>query len=112
MSSSPNSNQNPKGAESNKQILDPQTIDKIAKLSRLAITGEQAQEYAVQLAQALSHFEKISQVPTAGIEPLVTPTEIENWTREDLVTNHYSAEEMTANAPDRIGHLLKVPPVV
>lgn len=93
-------------------MIDKKTIEHIAKLSRLHITDEEAQEYSTQLSKALGYFEQISKVDTNGIEPMITPTEIEVFWREDLVQAEFTAEEMTANAPERAGNLFKVPPVV
>lgn len=93
-------------------MIDKKTIEHIAKLARLHVTEEEAQEYSVQLAKALGHFEQISKVNTEGVEPLVTPTEIEAYWREDIVEKEFTAEEMTANAPSKAGNLFKVPPVV
>jgi aspartyl-tRNA(Asn)/glutamyl-tRNA(Gln) amidotransferase subunit C len=93
-------------------MIDKKTIEHIAKLARLKISDKEAGEFSQQLAKALEHFEKISQIDTSGVEPLVTPTEIETYWREDVVEQKYTAEEMTANAPEKSGHLFKVPPVV
>jgi len=93
-------------------VIDKKTIEHIAKLARLKITEEEAQEYSTQLAKALNHFEQISKINTEGVEPLVTPTEIEPFWREDVVKQEFTAEEMTANAPAKAGNLFKVPPVV
>ena len=60
----------------------------------------------------IQHFEKISQVDTKGVEPLITPVEIEAFWREDEAKQSFTADEMTANAPARAGNLFKVPPVV
>ncbi|AFX99767.1 Asp-tRNA(Asn)/Glu-tRNA(Gln) amidotransferase subunit GatC [Bdellovibrio bacteriovorus] len=93
-------------------MIDKKTIEAIAKLARLHVSDEEAQEYSTQLAKALTHFEQISKINTAGIEPLVTPTEVESYWREDVVSQEFTADEMTGNAPDRAGNLFKVPPVV
>ncbi len=92
--------------------VDFKAVQHIAKLSRLAINEQQAQEYTNQLNQILGLFDKISNLSTEGIEPLVTPTEIEIFWREDIAENNYSSEEMVANAPSQQGSLFKVPPVV
>ncbi len=73
------------------------------------MSDQEAQEYSTQLTKALNHFEQISKINTEGIEPLITPTEIENFLREDVVKQEFSAEEMTANAPAKVGNLFKVP---
>ncbi len=93
-------------------MIDKKTIEHIAKLARLHISDQEAQEYSTQLSKALGFFEQISKVDTKGIEPLVTPTEIEAYWRPDEAKSNFTAEEMTANAPDKMGNLFKVPPVV
>lgn len=93
-------------------MIDKKTIEHIAKLARLHVTEAEAQEYSVQLDKALGHFEKISKVNTAGIEPMITPTEIEAYWREDVVKQEFTSEEMTSNAPAKSGNLFQVPPVV
>lgn len=93
-------------------MIDKKTIEHIAKLARLHITDEEAQEYSGQLSKAMGFFEQISKVDTTGVIPLVTPTEIEVYWRDDEAKVEFTAEEMTANAPDKAGNLFKVPPVV
>ncbi|XGC80919.1 Asp-tRNA(Asn)/Glu-tRNA(Gln) amidotransferase subunit GatC [Bdellovibrio bacteriovorus] len=93
-------------------MIDKKTIEHIAKLARLHVSDQEAEEYSTQLAKALGHFEQISKINTAGLEPLITPTEIEAYWREDEVKQNFTAEDMTANAPSRAGNLFKVPPVV
>lgn len=92
--------------------LDLKTIQHIANLSRLHVDEKQAIEFTEQLTKIMGFFDKISGLPTDGVEPLITPTEIEKFWREDQSENNYSAEEMVANAPAHQGALFKVPPVV
>lgn len=87
-------------------------IQKIANLARLHLTSEQANEYSEQLSKIILHFDEISSINTEGVEPLITPSEIEYTLREDCVQQTYHAEDMVANAPDKQGNLFKVPPVV
>lgn len=93
-------------------MIDKKTIEHIAKLARLQISDAEAQEYSIQLGKALQHFEQISKIDTQGVEPLITPVEIEAFWREDEASQNFTADEMTANAPARAGNLFKVPPVV
>lgn len=93
-------------------MIDRKTIEHVAKLARLQISELEAQEYSEQLSKALKHFELIAQVPTEGIEPLITPVEIPCYLREDRVENNFTASAMTENAPAKAGNLFKVPPVV
>ena len=93
-------------------MIDKKTIEHIAKLARLHVTEAEAAEYSQQLEKVLANFEQIAKVDTAGIEPMITPTEIEAYWREDQPKHDFTPEEMTANAPSRAGNLFKVPPVV
>lgn len=93
-------------------MITPKEIEKIALLARLEVSPNRAQELAEQLQKVLSHFEQISQVDTKGVEPLITPTEIEAYWREDEVIQEETTDELLSNAPDRIGNLFRVPPVI
>jgi aspartyl-tRNA(Asn)/glutamyl-tRNA(Gln) amidotransferase subunit C len=94
------------------KMIDQKTIQHIAKLARLKISPEDATEYGEQLSKVLAHFEQIAQINTDGVEPLVTPSEIDFFTRADEARSTLSTEAMLENAPDKAGNLFKVPPVV
>lgn len=93
-------------------MIDPKAMQHIAKLARLNLTESEVKEFSVQISKALGHFEQISKVNTTGIEPLVTPSEMHTYWREDVVKKELSADEIVANAPEKSGNLFKVPPVV
>ena len=93
-------------------MIDQKTIEQIAKLARLRVTAEEAQGYAEQLSKVLIHFKEIEKIDTKNIQPLVTPVEILFEARRDRVVKELSPEEILANAPEKAGHLFKVPPVV
>ncbi len=93
-------------------MIDQKTIERIAKLARLKINEQEAVEYGQQLAKVLNHFQQINKIDTTGIEPLVTPTDIEFYHRKDESRKDFTAAEMVANAPEKAGQLFKVPPVV
>lgn len=93
-------------------MIDKKTIEHIAKLARLRISDSDAQLYGEQLSKVLGHFEQIAKVKTDGIEPLVTPTDVKSFWRQDIAKKELSAEEIVANAPQKTGNLFTVPPVV
>lgn len=92
--------------------MDQATLNRVAHLARLKLTAGEATEFAQQLSTALKNFEQISRVNTDGVEPLVTPVEIADFWREDVVIKELSAEEIVANGPSKQGNLFSVPPVV
>lgn len=93
-------------------MIDEKTIQHIAKLARLKVSPEDAAEYGTQLTKVLNHFQQISKINTDGVEPLVTPSDIDFYTRPDESRQVLSTAEMLANAPEKAGNLFKVPPVV
>jgi aspartyl-tRNA(Asn)/glutamyl-tRNA(Gln) amidotransferase subunit C len=93
-------------------MIDKKVVEHIAKLARLDVSEQRCDEYAKELGQIMAYFEQIEKVDTMGVEPLVTPSQIEAFWREDFVNKENSTEELIQNAPDRSGNLFKVPPVV
>lgn len=93
-------------------MIDPKTVENIAKLARLHVTEAEAQQYSEHLSNVLKYFEQISKVKTDGVEPLVTPSEVEDFWRTDEVKKELTAEQIVSNAPQKTGNLFTVPPVV
>ncbi len=93
-------------------MITKETVLKISNLARLQISEEEAVAYTKQLNATLENFNKIANVDTSNVEPLLTPSEITPHLREDKVVAGPGAERILANAPDKSGNLFKVPPVV
>ncbi len=93
-------------------MIDQKTIEHIAKLARLYVSDQEAKAYSQQLSKVLDYFEQISKVKTDGVEPLVTPSDVQSFWRADVAKKELSAEELVANAPQKTGNLFTVPPVV
>lgn len=92
--------------------IDIKTIEKIAELSRLEITGKEAEEFAKHFTLILGHFKEIEKVRTEGVAPMVTPSEIIEHRREDKSAKTITRDDALKNAPEKSGYLFKVPPVV
>jgi aspartyl-tRNA(Asn)/glutamyl-tRNA(Gln) amidotransferase subunit C len=93
-------------------VLDKDAVQHVAKLARLRLTEAEAATFATQLSSILGAFEEISKLDSAGIEALATPTQMAQYLRADVAESSATADEILANAPERSGHLFKVPPVV
>ncbi|MGE4133179.1 MAG: Asp-tRNA(Asn)/Glu-tRNA(Gln) amidotransferase subunit GatC [Bdellovibrionales bacterium] len=87
-------------------------VQRVAHLARITLTEAEAKELAAQLSSVLHNFEQIKSVPTEGVEPLVTATDMVAVWREDKVENWANTEAALANAPETMGNLFRVPPVV
>lgn len=93
-------------------MIDKKQIESIAKLARLKISEQEAEEYAIQLSKALQYFEQIASIQTKNVLPLITPVEIEGHWREDHPLKEITTEELLKEAPNKTGNLFTVPPVI
>ncbi len=94
------------------QKLTKETVQHVAKLARLKLTEEEIAAFSSQLSAVLDNFEKISAVDTKDVQPLITPTDMTMLLREDVANTNVDSEKFLSNAPEKSGHLFKVPPVV
>lgn len=92
-------------------MLTKNAVEKVAQLARLKLTEAEIASIQTQLSAVLENFEQIAQVDTKNVRPLVTPTEMNQNLRPD-VAEKFDSEKLLANAPEKSGHLFKVPPVV
>jgi len=81
--------------------LDIQTIEHIAKLSKLELAEEEKKLYSEQLSSVLDYVEQLSEVDTENVEPTANITGLENVFREDAVEEGgISHTEIEKNAPE------------
>ena len=93
-------------------MLTKENVEHVAKLARLKLSDAEMKAFAQQLSAVLENFEKIAQVDTAGVRPLVTPTDMTVVLRSDVVEKSIEDEKLLANAAEKSGRLFRVPPVV
>lgn len=93
-------------------MLSKETVERVSKLARLKLTEQEIAEFSQQLSVVLENFEQIARVDTADVRPLVTPTDMSMTGRDDSVEHTVEPEKLMRNAPEKSGHLYKVPPVV
>jgi len=87
-------------------------IAKVAKLARLALSPEELAEYGAQLQDILEHAERVSALPTEGVEPTSHPLPMKNAFRDDEVRPSLDREEVLEQAPLRDGEFFKVPKIL
>jgi aspartyl-tRNA(Asn)/glutamyl-tRNA(Gln) amidotransferase subunit C len=93
-------------------MLTKETVEHVAKLARLRLTDSELTAFAQQLSAVLVNFDKISQVDTANVRPLVTPTDMTSALRPDETEKLVDGDSLLANAAEKSGRLFRVPPVV
>ena len=92
--------------------LDPATVRRIAKLSRLHLEDADIPRIQGELNSILGWIEQLNGVNVDGIEPLTGAAAMAMRMREDVVTDGGIADAVLANAPDRAGPYYAVPKVV
>lgn len=92
--------------------LDPATVRRIAKLSRLHLDEADIPRLQTELNGILGWIEQLNAVDVAGVEPLTGAAAMAMRMREDAVTDGGMADAVLGNAPDRAGAFYAVPKVV
>ena len=87
-------------------------IDNLAKLSHLSFSEQEKKEIRTDLQEMISFIEKLKEVNTDGVEPLLHMSSNVNMLREDVVQGSVSREEALKNAPETDGTFFKVPKVI
>lgn len=93
-------------------------VDRIATLARLALTDQERELFARQLADILTYVEQIAQVSTEGVAPTSHVQFERSVLRDDVARPSLTREEAFANAPDALpssgpsGGLFRVPKVI
>ena len=92
--------------------VDSETVRKIARLARIAVTEDEVPGLTEQLNGILGWIEQLGEVDTAGIEPMasVMPGAL-RW-RADVVTDGGMQDKVLANAPDAASGFFAVPKVI
>lgn len=99
-------------AESCLMSVDTDTVKRVAKLSRIAITDARAESMQAELNTILGFVEQLNEVNVEGVEPMTSVVDMEMRKRTDKVTDGNKADDVTANAPVSEDHFFMVPKVV
>jgi aspartyl-tRNA(Asn)/glutamyl-tRNA(Gln) amidotransferase subunit C len=86
-------------------------IRHIAKLSRLALTDEEAMHYQDQLMRILSHIDQLSS-HSLDAEPSAHALPIFDVVRADVARPGFTQEEALSNAPRRVMDQFQIPKVI
>jgi aspartyl-tRNA(Asn)/glutamyl-tRNA(Gln) amidotransferase subunit C len=89
-----------------------QLVDKISHLARLEFENEAKEEIKNDLERMLTFVEKLNEVNTDDVEPLIYMSSESNILRNDEVKNTVTHKEALFNAPKHDTDYFKVPKVV
>jgi len=92
--------------------VDSKTVERIAHLARLEFSQEEKEEIVNDLNKILGLVDKLSEVDTEDVEPLIYMLEEKARLREDVMKQETSQEEALKNAPDKDSDYIRVPKVL
>ncbi|MDP4638033.1 MAG: Asp-tRNA(Asn)/Glu-tRNA(Gln) amidotransferase subunit GatC [Crocinitomicaceae bacterium] len=87
-------------------------IDHIAHLSRLEFKGEDKASIQKDMERMIEFVDKLSEVDTTNVEPLIFMSEEINRVREDEPKVTVSHEEALKNAPKKDSDYFRIPKVL
>jgi aspartyl-tRNA(Asn)/glutamyl-tRNA(Gln) amidotransferase subunit C len=92
--------------------VDTTTVNKIARLARIAITDAEASRLAPELDNILGWIEQLGEVDTSGVEPMTSVIANTLRLRDDVVTDGGLRDDLMANAPQGDHGFFTVPKVI
>ena len=87
-------------------------IDRIAELSRLALTPEEKARFSAQLGSVLGHIEQLAKVDVTGIEPTAHAFPLHHVWAADIAQPGLAVADALRNAPAQRDNMMVVPKVV
>ena len=87
-------------------------VEKVARLARLAMTGQEIQTAQAQLSNIFGLIAEMQAVDTKGVEPMSHSQDLSQRLREDIVTEANQRAAFQAIAPQTEAGLYLVPQVI
>jgi aspartyl-tRNA(Asn)/glutamyl-tRNA(Gln) amidotransferase subunit C len=92
--------------------VDDKLIDKLSALAMLEFSEEEKTEIRNDLEKMIGFVDKLKELDTSGVEPLLHMSAEKNVLREDIPSNMLTREEALRNAPLHDDEYFKVPQVI
>ena len=92
--------------------IDTKVVDELAHLARLSYEKEAKEEIVTELNKIIAFVEKLNEINTDGIEPLIYMVDETNITRKDIMKQVISQDEGLKNAPKKDSDYFRVPKVI
>ncbi len=93
-------------------IIDKQTVHKVADLARIAIKDNEVDTLTVEMNKILTFMEKLNELDTTGVKPLVYMNEEVNVWREDVAKQEISTADGLKNAAKHNESFFLVPKII
>lgn len=93
-------------------IIEKQTVYKVANLARIAIEDNEVDTLTVEMNKILTFMEKLNELDTTGVKPLVYMNEEINVWREDKVKQEISVKDGLKNSAKHNENFFFVPKII
>lgn len=87
-------------------------VDHIAHLARLEFEGEKKEAIRKDMEKIISFMDKLNEVPTDNVEPLIFMNDEVNKLREDVSEETITQREALKNAPKKDSDYYRIPKVL
>ncbi len=92
--------------------VNDQMVDKLANLARLQFNAQEKEGIKNDLQRMIKFVEKLNELDTTGVEPLLHMSEAVNVLRDDEVKGGIATVDGLKNAPLHDEQFFKVPKVI
>ena len=92
--------------------VDVATVRRLSELSKLSFSENEETDMVDGLNEMIAFVDKLKELDTANVEPLVFMTDETNVLREDVVEAPVSQAEALKNAPSKDMYYFRVPKVI
>jgi aspartyl-tRNA(Asn)/glutamyl-tRNA(Gln) amidotransferase subunit C len=87
-------------------------VEHVAHLARLGLTDDELSLLEGQLNHILDQYTILARLDTEQIPPTAQTIELENILRDDVVRGSLPVDAVLANAAEREGDFIVVPPIL
>jgi aspartyl-tRNA(Asn)/glutamyl-tRNA(Gln) amidotransferase subunit C len=92
--------------------VDDALIDKLSRLAMLQFNDEEREEIKSDLEKMIGFVDKLKELDTTGVEPLLHMSNNTDILREDIAGNMVNRKDALQNAPLHDDEFFKVPKVI
>jgi aspartyl-tRNA(Asn)/glutamyl-tRNA(Gln) amidotransferase subunit C len=92
--------------------IDESTINKVANLARIEIAETDVPGLIEEMSKILTFMEKLNELDTSAVEPLVYMNEVHNVWREDIPKADISVDDAIKNAALHNDRFFMVPKII
>lgn len=90
-------------------MIDDKTIEYVGILAKLELSGEEREQAKRDMGRMLDYIDKLNELDTSEVEPMVHIFPVQNVFRDDVVTNGDDSENILKNAPGEKDNMFMAP---